>query len=240
MQRDSHPIEQRLGLAVQSAGFGVWDFDIRQQTVHYSPQWKALLGYEDIDAPDSVDLWRGRVHPDDLAPMLAALDDHFQGHSPAYEMEFRLRAADGRYLWVLSRGRVVERDAQGEPLRAVGTLTDLTAWREANRLRLERDRHDATSHVREEFLRRMNHELHTPLNAILGFAQLLGPRIGGADVDTQRRYLGHIEQAGWQLLRMIDEVLSLSNGAVMFDAQRELRLPTESSPSPAPDATPRS
>jgi PAS domain S-box-containing protein len=212
MHRDSHPIEQRLGLAVQNAGFGVWDFDILQQTVHYSPQWKALLGYDDTDAPDSVELWRSRVHPDDLPAMLTALQDHFESRSPAYEMEFRLRAADGRYLWVLSRGRVVDRDAQGEPLRAIGTLTDLTRWREAQRLRAERDRHDAASQARGEFLRRMNHELHTPLNAILGFAQLLGPRIGGADVDTQRRYLGHIEQAGWQLLELIDELLALPSG----------------------------
>lgn len=210
MRRDLQALEQRWGLALQSAGFGVWDLDVRSQTVHYSPQWKAMLGYEATDEPDSTATWRARVHPEDLQPMLESLSAHLAGRDPGYEMEFRLRAADGSYRWVLSRGRVVERDTQGQPLRAVGTLTDLTDRREAERLRIERDRAEAASNAKSEFLARMSHELRTPLNAVLGFAQLLSSRIGLAPPDEQRRHAAHIEQAGWQLLQMIDDVLDLS------------------------------
>jgi PAS domain S-box-containing protein len=203
-------LEQRWGMALQTAGFGVWDLDPRRNEVHYSPEWKAMLGYTASDEPDSTATWRGRVHPDDLQPMLAALQAQLAGHQPMYEKEFRLRAADGSYRWVLSRGRVVERDAQGQALRMVGTLTDVTDRREAEALRLARDRAEAAHRAKTEFLARMSHELRTPLNAVLGFAQLLSQRLGGPDLPAQRSHVEHIEKAGWHLLRLINDVLDLS------------------------------
>jgi len=143
MRNDLNRLEELWGMALRNAGFGVWDLDLLQQTVNYSPEWKVMLGYDGMDAPDSTVTWRGRVHPADLAPMLETLSAHLKGSSPGYECEFRLRAADGIYRWVLSRGRVVERDAQGQALRAVGTLADLTDRRQADVLRAERDRGQA-------------------------------------------------------------------------------------------------
>jgi PAS domain S-box-containing protein len=213
MHHDRSQLEQRWSLAVQNAGFGVWDLDVRSDTVHYPPQWKALLGYVDTDEPDPTATWRGRVHPDDLSPMLAALTGHLAGRRPTYEIEFRLRGADGAYRWVLSRGRVVERDADGQALRAVGTLTDVTVRREVERLLAERERARIAQQLRAELLGRVSHELRTPLNAVLGFSQLLSRRIGGEDVEDQRRYAELVERAGWRLLRMVDDVLDLRHAA---------------------------
>ena len=230
MRTDLKRLEQLWGMALQNAGFGVWDLDLPQQTVTYSPEWKLLLGYDGVDAPDSTATWRSRVHPEDLAQMLAALSAHLKGSSAGYECEFRLRAADGSYRWVLSRGRVVERDAQGQALRAVGTLTDLTDRRQADVLRAERDRAEAANRAKSEFMSRMSHELRTPLNAVLGFAQLLSSRIGEAkpDLDMQRRHVAHIERAGWQLLSMVDKVLELSrleSGQVALQIQTVVLAP---------------
>ena len=210
MRADLQDIEQRWGLAAQSAAFGVWDLDVRSEQVHYPPQWKVRLGYEGSDAPDSTATWRERVHPDDLQPMLAALQAHLDGRTTGYEHEFRLRTADGSYRWVLSRGRVVEHDDEGRAARAVGTLTDLTDRHELERIRRELDHAETLSRAKTEFLSRMSHELRTPLNAVLGFAQLLSQRLGSEDLDAQRRYLAQIEQAGWHLLRLVDNVLELS------------------------------
>ncbi len=210
MQNDLKALEQRWGLALQSASFGVWDLDPVAHQVHYSPEWKVMLGYGGDDAPDSTAVWRSRVHPDDLEPMKAALDAHLQGRTPAYSAEFRLRSAAGDYRWVLSRGRVVQRNAAGQALRMVGTLSDQTDRHELEALRAERDRVAATQLAKSEFLSRMSHELRTPLNAVLGFAQLLQGQLGQGDLPTQRRHLGHIEQAGWHLLAMINNVLDLT------------------------------
>jgi PAS domain S-box-containing protein len=204
MKDDLRELENRWELAIQNAGFGVWDLDPREQTVHYSPQWKRMLGYDDRDERDSTATWRGRVHPDDLAPMLEALHAHVDGRTASYEKEFRLRAASGQYRIVLSRGRVVARDAAGQALRVVGTLTDLTDRHEAGKLLLSPDRADPG---RLAVLGNASHDLRTPLNAVLGFAQLLGQDLGTADIARQRDYLAGIERAGWQLLEQIERML---------------------------------
>jgi PAS domain S-box-containing protein len=221
MQNDLKALEQRWGLALESAAFGVWDLDPVTHLVHYSPEWKLMLGYSADDAPDSTSVWRARVHPDDLEPMKAALEAHLQGHTPAYSAEFRLRAASGAYRWVLSRGRVAVRDEEGRALRVVGTLTDLTDRHELEALRAEHARTVATQRAKNEFLSRMSHELRTPLNAVLGFAQLLRSQLGTADLATQRRHLGLIEQAGWQLLGMVNDVLDLTRAE---NGQLDLQL----------------
>lgn len=207
MRDDLRDLQNRLELAIQSAGFGVWDLDPCEQTVHYSPQWKAMLGYDDRDERDSTACWRARVHPDDLEPMLQALQAHLDARSVAYEKEFRLRAADGRYRIVLSRGRVVARDTTGRALRVVGTLTDLTDRCEAEYRRLELDRAEAASRAKLAVLGHVSHDLRTPLNAVLGFAQLLRQDLGKLEVDRQREYLGGIERAGWELLELIERML---------------------------------
>lgn len=211
MLHDLRILEQRWGMALESAGFGVWDLDPRSELVHYSPQWKAKLGYGDSNEADSTATWRARVHPDDLQPMTEALFAHLEGRLPVYEKEFRLRAADGSYRWVLSRGRVFERDDQGRPVRMIGTLTDLTDRREAETLRAARDRAEAASRDKTDFLSRMSHELRTPLNAVIGLAQLMSAGVGEADPREQREFAGEIEKAGWHLLAMIDDVLDLSS-----------------------------
>ena len=207
MRDDLRDLQNRWELAIQSAGFGVWDLDPCEQTVHYSPQWKALLGYDDRDERDSTACWRARVHPDDLEPMLQALQAHLDARSVAYEKEFRLRAADGRYRIVLSRGRVVARDTTGRALRVVGTLTDLTDRREAEYRRLELDRAEAASRAKLAVLGHVSHDLRTPLNAVLGFAQLLRQDLGKLEIERQREYLGGIERAGWELLELIERML---------------------------------
>jgi PAS domain S-box-containing protein len=208
MRYELEHLEELWDLAQQNAGFGVWDLDVSRHLVRYSPRWKAMLGYEATDEVDSTAIWRARVHPEDLAPMLKALSGHLEGAQPVYTSEFRLRTFEGEYRWMMSRGRVVEFDAEGRPLRAVGTLTDLTDRRAAEQMRAERDRAEAASEAKTAFLSRMSHELRTPLNAVLGFAQLL--KLPTADAATQQRYVDQIERAGWRLLHLVDDVLDLS------------------------------
>jgi PAS domain-containing protein len=112
--------------ALEDARFGVWDLDPRQETVHYSPAWKARFGFAGIAAADSTWFWRCRVHPDDVDGMLGSLRRHLDGHADSYAMHFRLRSNGSGYRTVLSRGRVVSRDARGQATRMVGTMIDLT------------------------------------------------------------------------------------------------------------------
>lgn len=112
--------------AIEHGAVGIWDLAPQRDLVHYSPPWKRQLGFPDLDAPELTSFWRCRVHTDDLAPMLHALRRHLDGDTPTYEMRFRLRTNGSGYHAVLSRGRVVARDAHGGVLRMVGTMVNVS------------------------------------------------------------------------------------------------------------------
>ncbi|QNM98551.1 PAS domain-containing protein [Chitinimonas koreensis] len=123
--------EARWQFALDGAGHGVWDWNIEAGTVFYSHQWKAMLGYADDEIGTSVEEWARLVHPDDLAPSLAIIQRYFDGEAPVYLLEHRMRARDGGYRWILSRGKMVQGGENGEPRRMIGTHTDVTERKEA-------------------------------------------------------------------------------------------------------------
>jgi len=116
----------RVTLAVDNSGTGIWDRDIVSGRMIYSRAWTNMLGYDPSDIGDRIDDAYLRVHPDDLAMVQAAIKAHLDGKTPIYEVEHRLRCKDGSYKWVLSRGKVVNRDADGKALRMTGVTTDIT------------------------------------------------------------------------------------------------------------------
>ncbi|WP_417703024.1 diguanylate cyclase [Pseudomonas sp.] len=124
--RDS---ERRMALAIAGSGTGIWDRDISSGEIYYSSSWKALLGYADHEIGNRIEESYTRVHPADLDYVRATIQAHLDQRTDAYAVEHRLRCRDGQYKWVCSRGKVVERDKHGKPLRMIGTTTDITAIR---------------------------------------------------------------------------------------------------------------
>jgi diguanylate cyclase (GGDEF)-like protein/PAS domain S-box-containing protein len=116
--------EERYALAAEAASGGLWDWDLVDDVVFYSARWIALLDCPDDAIGNTSDDWFGRVHPDDLASLLSAIEEHLVGRSDAVELEHRIRRGDGSYLWVLCRALVI-RSADDVPIRMVGSLTDV-------------------------------------------------------------------------------------------------------------------
>lgn len=118
--------DERFRLVMDAAEEGIWDWDIVSGEVYCSPGFARMLGYRPGEIEPHVGDWNGLLHPDDITPVTQEIDRRFavSGH---YALEFRMRHKDGRYCWVMSRGRVVERDAEGKPVRAVGSCMDVTA-----------------------------------------------------------------------------------------------------------------
>ena len=129
--------EQRWHFAVEGTGDGVWDWDATTNRVQFSHRWKEMLGYEDHEIGDRLEEWKDRVHPDDLVGVFAKLQPHLEGKVASYSSEHRLRTKDGRWKWILDRGKVLERDAEGRPLRVVGTHSDITERKRDEALREE-------------------------------------------------------------------------------------------------------
>ncbi|MDI1249201.1 MAG: PAS domain-containing protein [Lacunisphaera sp.] len=123
--------EQRWQFALEGAGDGVWDWDVVNQRLFFSPKWKRMLGYDEADIGHGLEEWSGRVHPEDLPGALADVQAHLEGRTAAYSNEHRMRCKDGNYKWIHDRGLVVSRDAGGKARRMVGTHADITARREA-------------------------------------------------------------------------------------------------------------
>ena len=125
-ERDIRENEQRWRAVLECTEQGVWDWNAQTNKVYFSPTWKAMLGYAEGEVGDSLDEWESRIHPDDKAAAHADLERHFAGQTPLYENTHRVRCKDGRYKWILDRGKVFSTDAEGRPLRVIGTHTDVT------------------------------------------------------------------------------------------------------------------
>jgi diguanylate cyclase (GGDEF)-like protein/PAS domain S-box-containing protein len=117
-------------LALDGSGTGVWDRNVATGEIHYSPAWKAILGYGAHELSNRIEDAYLRLHPDDLAYVKTAMKAHFESRSDSYAVEHRIRCKDGSYKWICSRGKIVERDGNGRALRMVGTTTDITALQE--------------------------------------------------------------------------------------------------------------
>nr|WP_326529060.1 EAL domain-containing protein [Rhodoferax sp.] len=126
--------EGRWKLALESTGDGVWDWYVQTGAEFVSPRLLQMFGYEEGELENQAEALDKRTHPDDVAQMCRDRDSHFDGRTPAYENEHRIQCKDGSWKWVLSRGMVISRDAQGKPLRMIGTFTDVTSRREAEAL----------------------------------------------------------------------------------------------------------
>ena len=123
--------ETRWNFALTSAGQGVWSLDIHKGGTTYSETWVNMLGYADGELDGDPDRWLTMIHPDDRDRVAEADRAHLADETPFFEAEFRMQHKDGHWIWILDRGKAIERDAEGRLVRAIGSLTDITQRKEA-------------------------------------------------------------------------------------------------------------
>lgn len=122
--------EERWQLALRGNNDGIWDWNVQTNEVFFSERWKEMLGYRNEEVQNSLEEWSKRVHPDDLGWVTQAIQDHFAQKTPYYITEHRVLAKDGTYKWILDRGQVLL-DEQGNPIRMVGSHTDVSDRKQA-------------------------------------------------------------------------------------------------------------
>ncbi|MFN7724993.1 MAG: ATP-binding protein [Rubrivivax sp.] len=212
--------DTRWTQALEAMGDGLWDWDLVGQRETVSPRLLQIFGLQPADHNGRPDALDGLTHPEDVPAMQAARDAHFRGETPRYENEHRIRHRDGHWVWVLSRGLVVARAADGRPLRMIGTHTDISERHAAQALRLEAAKLAQAQATQVAFLSRVSHELRTPLNAILGFSQLLAQaRLGS---ERQQAWQQAVVDSGQHLLDLVNDLLELSSarsGQLQFNTQ---------------------
>lgn len=117
--------EQRYEMAMEATDLGIWDYDLTSGKIFFSPKWKAILGYYPHELPDEYSVWEDLLHPEDKERMIRYMANFLKSNLRLYEAEFRMRHKSGNYIWVRSRA-TVQRDANDQPLRMLGTHRDIT------------------------------------------------------------------------------------------------------------------
>ncbi len=193
--------KERLELVLEGTRLGMWDWNPQTNAVHFDQRWAEMLGYDITEIDMKLSSWQDRVHPDDLAGCFADIQNHMEGRTDFYENVHRMKHRDGRWIYILDRGRIVEWDEEGQPIRFTGTHTDISREKNAEMAAAE------ALKAKSLFLASMSHELRTPIHGMLGMAELLQHGVSAAE---QEQYLHYIESAGKSLLRLISDILDVS------------------------------
>ena len=138
----------RLDTIISAANLGTWDWNLISDEVTYNKTWADIAGVRLQEIQGSVDAWERAVLPEDLPAAMAAVEAHCQGETSMYEAEFRMRRGDGAIIWAIDRGRVVEWNEKGQPLRLMGVLQEITKSKEAE-IELVRSKNQLELVVRE-------------------------------------------------------------------------------------------
>ena len=118
--------EERWQFVIEGSGDGIWDWRPQEKKTIYSNRWIEMLGYKPEEFTDNDYEWSSRIHPDDIAFTFAEISKNLSGQTDSFNFEYRFRNKEGDYLWILNRGKVVERNANGEAIRVVGSHSDIS------------------------------------------------------------------------------------------------------------------
>ena len=198
--------QERYALAVHGTSDGLWDWDIRANTIFYASRFAELLGYEPGSALED---FLAIVHPEDRSYVRKAVELHFGDQRP-YDIQMRLRVSDGSYRWFRSRGEAI-RDQEGTAVRMAGAISDITESRlmSAERERLIEDLEQKNAEL-ERFTYTVSHDLKSPLVTIKSFLGFLQDDIRDGIPESINDHLHRIGRAANKMVQLLDDLLELS------------------------------
>jgi two-component system sensor histidine kinase/response regulator len=129
-QRMLRSKKERLELALEGSQDGIWDWNLANDTIYFSPRWKQMLGYEDHELPNEIKTWWTLIHPKDFERVREAVRANMRGDLKRLHLEFRMRAKDHSYRWILCRGNS-QRDRHNKAYRLAGSHTDISERKQA-------------------------------------------------------------------------------------------------------------
>lgn len=165
--------EQRLDLALHSAELGLWDWNIQRDDIIIDERFAEMIGYSREELLSTDWFMDALYHPSDRPNVERARQDHFSGKTPYFESEHRLQTKTGEWRWILARGKVVERDGGGQPLRMVGTNLDVTERRWMERQLAQKQKMEALGN----FASGIAHDFNNLVMVISGSIELLRRRV---------------------------------------------------------------
>ena len=172
--------EERYALVIEGANAAIWDWNVPEKRVFFSPRWKALRGLADDEVSDRESEWSSRIHPDDRERVMTAVGAHFEGRTAVFSEEYRVRHKDESWIWILDHG-IAKRDSAGNVLRMAGSETDITERKRA-----------------EEALRRSEHRYRTLVDVTSAVTWTCPPT--GLHVEPQPSWMAFTGQTAEEML----------------------------------------
>ena len=157
-----------------AGNLGRWEWNCKTGRVIFNPKKVQVLGYEVSDFSPTVDAFTGLLHPDDYEATMDAMRQHLYGNVPAYEAEYRIQTRAGDYKWFYDRGRIVEYDQEGKPLRLIGIVFDISEQKAFEARLAETNRRlQEANEAKNKVFSIIAHDLRNPFASIISFINLL-------------------------------------------------------------------
>ncbi len=200
--------ERRLKYALEGSNDGMWDWDLLTNEVYVSEKLSRIFGDSQTIRLGKTHTRDGIIHPEDLKRVDVSMQLHLSGRTEFHEVETRMKTLDGNYVWILTRGKISERDLTGKPIRMTGVHIDIQRIKEIQ-LKLEEAEKLATSaaNAKAEFLATMSHEIRTPMNGVIAMSGLL---LETPLNPEQKEFANTVVQSGKTLLMLINDLLDYS------------------------------
>lgn len=212
--------ESQLQRVLEGADEGFWDWDLVRRSFVVSERLETMLGLTPGERDFSPEKWADYVHPEDLAKAVESIRLHLEGITPSHNVEFRCLTKSGKWMYILTRGRVVSRDAMGKPLMMSGTHTDISERKHAEaKLIKAMNLAETANREKSRFLASASHDLRQPMQAM----RLLIDSLGKTKLDAdQQRICHYIDESAQTICSQLNALLDISkldSGAIELNAE---------------------
>lgn len=187
---------------------GYWDWYIQDDYEYMSPGFKSMFGYEDHEIPNHPTAWQEIIHPDDLPYVFEVFDKHVssKGKIP-YDNQVRYFHKDGSIVWVYCRGKVIEWDETGQPIRMVGCHVDITKLKKAEDTEKYAIQLEKKNKELKEFAYVASHDLQEPLRTINSFVDILKEEYEDKLDQDANTYLRYISEGAKRMSALVKDLL---------------------------------
>ncbi|MEI6729978.1 MAG: PAS domain-containing protein, partial [Pseudomonadota bacterium] len=197
-----------LSFVIQATNDGIWDWDLISDQIYFSHRYKTMLGYEDGEFKNSIEQKYEHIHHDDSEQELQAIRKYLAKEIPEYKNTYRMMHKDGSWHWIMSRA-IALWDCDGKPYRIIGAQTDITEQKMLEQELIDaRNKAEAANQAKSDFLANISHELRTPMNAVVGIANIL---VANETTPAKHReFITTLQLSAQSLMNLINDLLDIA------------------------------